>query len=106
MPSVTFIDHEGNEQVVEAEVGETLMEVANNNGVEGIVAECGGSCACGTCHCFIAAEWQSKMPEVSNLEKETIECAVEGTDDSRLSCQVTITADLDGMVVRLPEDQL
>ncbi len=106
MPSITFIDHEGNEQVVEAEVGETVMQAATNNMIEGIVAECGGSCACGTCHCFIGSEWQSKMPEITEIERETIECAVDGTPDSRLSCQVTITSELDGMIVRLPEDQL
>ena len=106
MPSITFIDHLGNEQEVDAETGESLMQTAINNLVDGILAECGGSCACGTCHCFIDSEWQSKIPEVSSLERETIEHAVEATPESRLSCQITVTDALDGLVVRLPEDQL
>lgn len=106
MPSITFIDYLGNSQVVEAEIGESVMQTAVNNLVDGILAECGGSCACGTCHCFIDPDWQSKIPEVGSLEKDTIEHAVEATSTSRLSCQITVTEDLDGLVVRLPEDQL
>ena len=106
MPSVTFIDYLGNEQVVRAQSGQSLMQVAVSNMVEGIVAECGGSCACGTCHCFIDHEWQTKIPEMSGVEKETLECAVEATQASRLACQITVTEDLDGLVVRLPEEQL
>lgn len=106
MPFVTFIDDQGNEQEVKAKVGQSLMVAAVNNMVDGILAECGGSCACGTCHCFIDQEWQAKMPAIDSTEQDTIECAVEATPDSRLSCQITITEELDGLVVRLPEDQL
>lgn len=106
MPRITFMDHLGNKQEVEAKAGKNVMQVALDNMIEGIVAECGGSCACGTCHCFIDPEWQAKMPEATDLEKETIECAVDGEPESRLSCQVIITEDLDGLIVRLPEDQL
>lgn len=106
MPTITFIDFQGNEQVVDAEIGDSVMQTALNNLVDGILAECGGSCACGTCHCFIDPEWQSRIPEVSSLEQDTIEHAVDATPASRLSCQIIVTEELDGLVVRLPEDQL
>ena len=106
MPFITFIDHLENEQVVDAKVGQSVMQAAVDNLVDGIVAECGGSCACATCHCFIDQEWQAKMPEISEIERDTLECATEVTPTSRLSCQVTVTEELDGLVVRLPEDQL
>lgn len=106
MPFITFVDHEGNETEVNAKVGQSIMVAAVNNMVDGIVAECGGSCACGTCHCFIEDEWKSKVPEMTSTEKDTIECCVEATPVSRLSCQIKVTEEMDGLVVRLPEDQL
>lgn len=106
MVSIKFVDHTGEERVVDAKVGDTVMQVALDNMVEGIVAECGGSCSCGTCHCFLSSEWRSKIPEASELEIDTIECALEGTPESRLACQVVITEELDGLVVGLPEEQL
>ena len=106
MVAITFIDDSGNERVVEAKSGETLMEAALSNSVEGISAECGGACACGTCHCFIEQGWREKIPAMAEAEAELIEYGVEGTPDSRLACQVQVAEELNGMVVRLPEDQL
>lgn len=106
MPVITFIDHQNNVHKVEAKSGNTIMQTALNNQIEGIVAECGGSCSCGTCHCYVDEQWLDKMPEVSSVESETLECAVGVKSNSRLSCQITVTDDMDGLVIRLPETQL
>ena len=106
MPKVTFIDHKGVEHAVEAQSGKTVMQSALDNHVEGIVAECGGTCSCGTCHCYIEEQWLDRMPPTSSMETETLECSVGVKSNSRLSCQVTLTDDMHGLVVRLPEFQL
>lgn len=105
MPQITFISHDGNVQEAEATAGSTVMQVAVDNMIEGIVAECGGACACATCHCYLDAEWFSKLPEASELEVDMIECAVSPSEYSRLGCQLVITDAMDGMTVRLPESQ-
>lgn len=106
MIKVTFIDHDGTEHETELETGQSLMEGAVGNGIEGIVADCGGACACATCHCYIDPAWQERVGEANELEKEMLECANEPAENSRLSCQITLTEQLDGLVVRLPESQL
>ena len=106
MPTITFIDHQGVQHTVQSTSGKTVMQTALDNGIEGIVAECGGSCACGTCHCYVDDQWVGKVPQRSSIETETLECAVGVMDNSRLSCQIKITDDMDGLIIRLPEFQL
>ena len=105
MPIVTFISADGSAQDIHTEGGVSLMEVAVNNGIEGIAAVCGGSCSCATCHCYIDDAWLSKIPVAEELENAMLESAMERKDNSRLSCQIVVTDELDGMVVRLPESQ-
>lgn len=106
MSKITFVEHNGESKTIEAEIGQTLMQVATANGVRGIVAECGGACVCGTCHCFPEAPWQAKAGEPSEDEKMLVEFSEHyQPDKSRLGCQIVVTEDLDGMVVHLPPSQ-
>lgn len=105
MPTLTFINHQGREKSVEVAAGTTLMQAALDNLIDGIVAECGGSCACGTCHCYVEERWLNTMPPASKDETATLECALAVKPNSRLSCQVKLTAEMDGLIVRLPESQ-
>ncbi len=105
MVAITYRQANGTEQVVDVPVGSTVMEGAVKNGVAGIVAECGGSCACGTCRVYLDAEWQSKLGGPSEIEDEIMDIFVDGNPGKRLSCQITVTDDMDGMVLRLPERQ-
>jgi ferredoxin, 2Fe-2S len=106
MPNITFIDHKGVEFAIEATSGKTIMQAALDNCIDGIVAECGGTCSCGTCHCYIDEQWLDKMPQTTNMETETLECSIGVQPNSRLSCQVTLNDNMNGLVVRLPEFQL
>lgn len=107
MPIVTYIEAGGAEQAVEIAVGDNVMRGAVNNGVEGIVGECGGGLACATCHCYVDAAWAGQVgTPTSDDERDMLEsAAAEVRPTSRLSCQIEITADLDGLIVRLPERQ-
>ncbi len=105
MPLVTYIDHEGAVFDVQVETGRSVMQGATENLIEGIVAECGGCCSCATCHCYVDEAWLGKLEEPSDVEKDMLECAVDPKPNSRLSCQITVTDELDGLVVRLPESQ-
>ncbi len=105
MPLVKFIEADGNEYDVEAAVGGTLMQAAVDNMVNGILAECGGACSCATCHCYIDEAWVSGTGEANVIERSMLD-AVEGLmPTSRLSCQIDVTEEMDGLVVRLPESQ-
>lgn len=105
MPSVTFIEFSGTEHTVEAETGLTLMECAVDHMVPGIEAECGGCCSCATCHCYVDEAWLEKLGRAEGLEAELLSGTSEPRSNSRLSCQIDVTDDLDGLVVRLPEFQ-
>jgi 2Fe-2S ferredoxin len=105
MPNITFIDFEGTQRTVEATVGDTLMETATSNDIPGIDADCGGACACATCHVYIDANWQDQVGAAEDLESEMLEVAEEVKPNSRLSCQVVITEAMDGLVVSTPESQ-
>ncbi len=106
MVTVTYIEADGEATEMEVQEGWTLMQAAVANGVDGIEAECGGSCCCATCHCYIDDEFAHKLPDANETELEMLEEVVaERKPNSRLACQVKVTADLDGMVVRLPEAQ-
>lgn len=105
MPKVTFIEHNGREHSVEAEVGETLMEAAIKHAVPGIVAECGGACSCATCHVYVEETWREAAGEPSEMEEDMLDFAFDVRATSRLSCQVRISPALDGLIVRIPEHQ-
>ena len=105
MAKITFIEADGHEHVLDVEPGLTIMEGARNAGVRGILADCGGSCACGTCRIYIDGEWRDTVGAAHEEEAATIEAHEEAALGTRLSCQVKVTAELDGLIVRMPEKQ-
>ncbi len=105
MPQVTFIEHDGTAHTVDAVIGKTLMEAAVDNGVPGIDADCGGACACATCHVFVVPEWEAQTGERTEAEVAMLNFAAEVKPNSRLSCQIQITAAHDGLVVHMPDGQ-
>jgi 2Fe-2S ferredoxin len=106
MPVVTYIEYDGTEHSVSVDAGKTLMEGAVQHGIDGIVAECGGACACATCHCYIDDEWAEKLGAMDAMEEAMLDAVLEPGPNSRLACQVQITGDLEGLKVRLPESQI
>ena len=102
MPKVTYIAFDGEETIVDAKEGMSVMQSAVNNGVDGIVAECGGACSCATCHVYVDEAWFEKLPA---MEKEMLDFVMSPQPTSRLSCQIKVTAELDGLVVNTPESQ-
>ena len=106
MPKITFVDADGTRHEVEAKAGVSIMENAISNNIDGIEAECGGSCMCATCHCFIEDEYSANIPAMESDEDEMLGFAAEERrPTSRLSCQVQMTDELDGIVVNLPAEQ-
>ena len=105
MPKVTYIEHDGTVHTVEAELGETVMETALKNDVSSIVAECGGGCTCATCHVYVDEAWIGKTGLPSEQEETELDAAFDVRPNSRLSCQIKVTEDLDGLVVRTPSYQ-
>lgn len=105
MARITFIQPDGTEQVVPAEAGMTVMETAKKHLVPGIEAECGGACACATCHVYVDEAWREKTGEPSEMEEDMLDFAFDVRPSSRLSCQIKVTEALDGLVVRVPEKQ-
>lgn len=106
MGSITFKEHDGTSHVVDLEVGQSLMQLATANLVPGIDADCGGSCACGTCHVILDQKWISKTGNASSDELQMLDLTPERAETSRLACQVQITEEMDGMVVQMPEFQM
>lgn len=104
MPKIIFLTPEGTRHEVEVEKGYSVMEGAINNNIDGIVAECGGACACATCHAYIDESWLSKMPEMDDMEDSMLDAAFERKDNSRLTCQIEMSDDLDGLVVQVAEN--
>jgi len=105
MPRVTFIAADGTSTEAEGDIGQSVMSVAVNAGVEVILAECGGACACGTCHCYVDAEWLQRLVPPSGSETAMIECVIDPRPESRLTCQLKLTDALDGLVLHLPAAQ-
>lgn len=106
MVAVTFITTDGTEMNVDARPGLSLMEAARAADVPGIVAECGGSCSCSTCHVYVAPEWVGKLKHADDMETDLLDFAWEpNAETSRLSCQITVTDDLNGMRVTVPAQQ-
>ena len=105
MPQIIFISHDGRQDEVDVAAGVSVMQAAVDNGIDGIHAECGGACSCATCHCFVDDAWLAKLPPPGAIELQMIDCALEPQDNSRLSCQLEMNEELDGLVVRLPARQ-
>ncbi|MEM6973514.1 MAG: 2Fe-2S iron-sulfur cluster-binding protein [Pseudomonadota bacterium] len=106
MPKIIYIEHTGTKHEVQVDEGLTLMEGAIRNSIPGIDADCGGACACSTCHAYIDREWVEKLPPKDEMEADMLDFAVEPNEFSRLTCQLTVTAALDGLVLKMPERQI
>jgi 2Fe-2S ferredoxin len=105
MPTIVFEQPDGARRQIEAPVGITLMEAARLNDIAGVVAQCGGACACATCHVYVDPAWIGKLEKVEDMEEGMLETAWEPRANSRLSCQIQLTAKLDGLTVRVPAKQ-
>ena len=107
MAKITYIEHNGTEHVVDVANGLTVMEGARDNGIPGIEADCGGACACSTCHVYVDEAWTEKLPAKDPMEEDMLEFAFEPDEArSRLTCQLKVSDALDGLVVRMPERQI
>ena len=105
MPKITFVEHNGTQHTVEAESGKSVMQAAMDSLVPGIDADCGGECSCATCHVMVNADWLAKVGAPNDAEDSMLDLNPERAENSRLSCQLTISDDLDGLIVDLPEFQ-
>jgi ferredoxin, 2Fe-2S len=105
MAKITFIQPDGSQQAVDAAPGVTVMEAARLNRVPGIEAECGGACACATCHVYVDAAWAGPVGKPAAMEEDMLDFAFDVRPESRLCCQIKVTAALDGLVVRVPGKQ-
>ena len=105
MPKITYIEHNGKSHTLEVANGLTVMEGAIQNNIPGIDADCGGSCACATCHVYVDEKWFNKLPNKESAEEDMLDMAFEPKSSSRLSCQLTVSNELDGLVVNMPSKQ-
>ena len=105
MAKITYIEFNGAEHVVDVKAGLTVMEGAVKNNVPGIDADCGGACACATCHVYVDEAWREKTGQASTMEESMLDFAQNVEPNSRLSCQIKVTDALDGLIVRMPEEQ-
>ena len=105
MAKITYIEFNGEEHVVDVKTGLSVMEGAVKNNIPGIDADCGGACACATCHVYVDQAWRDKTGEKSAMEESMLDFAENVEPNSRLSCQIKVGDDLDGLVVRMPESQ-
>ena len=106
MASITFVEHDGTEHTVAIEPGQTLMQLATDNMIPGIDGDCGGECACGTCHVIVGARWLAQTGQLGEDERQMLDMTPEVETSSRLACQIEASESLDGMIVRLPEFQM
>ena len=105
MPKITYIEHNGKSHTIEVAKELTVMEGAVQNNIPGIDADCGGSCACATCHVYVDEKWFNVLPEKESAEEDMLDVAFEPKKFSRLSCQITVSEELDGLVVKMPSKQ-
>src|SRR2546430_360779 len=105
MAKIHFVDHHGETRIIEVENGATVMEAAIRNAVPGIEAECGGACACATCHVYVDEAWREKVGPPSPMEEDMLDFGFDVRPNSRLSCQIKVSDELDGLVVSTPERQ-
>jgi len=106
MPAITFIAADGTSHTLQVEPGQSVMQVAVENDIRGILADCGGSCSCATCHCYLDEAWASRFPPASADEAELVSFAFDPLPSSRLSCQQVLGPEHDGLVIRLPKRQI
>ena len=106
MVKITYVEFGGTEHVVDVPEGLTVMEGARDNDIPGIEADCGGACACSTCHVYVDEAWADKLPAKEPMEEDMLDFAYEAKPTSRLTCQVRVTPELEGLVVRMPEKQI
>ena len=105
MAKITYVDHEGTERVVEVTNGESVMEAAIKNSIPGIDADCGGACACATCHVYVDQAFMDKVGRPEDMEQSMLDFAENVQVNSRLSCQISVSDELDGLKVTTPESQ-
>jgi ferredoxin, 2Fe-2S len=105
MAKITFIQPDGRAQTVEGDAGMTVMETAKKHLVDGIEAECGGACACATCHVYVDDQWRERVGPPAEMEEDMLDFAFDVRESSRLSCQIKVTDELDGLIVRVPDKQ-
>ena len=105
MPLINYIEADGRHYEVEVANGDTVMRGAIDSMIDGILAECGGACACATCHCYVDEDWMNRIPAADTLEEDMLEAVLEPRANSRLSCQITVTDEMEGFTVRLPASQ-
>ena len=106
MPTIKIIEFDGAEHTITAQEGDTLMQVAVENNIPGIDGDCGGSCACGTCHVFVGEDWLSVLPQADETESGMLDTRPDAQNNSRLACQIVTTNAIDGLTVTLPEMQM
>ncbi len=106
MPKITLVEFNGTDHTIDAQPGKSLMMNAIDNGIPGIDADCGGACACGTCHVFVDPEWLAATGASDAMEEAMLSMRPDREPQSRLSCQIEVTDAMDGMVVRMPEYQM
>ena len=105
MPKITYVEHNGEKRTINVDKGLTVMEGAIQNEIPGIDADCGGGMACATCHVYVKEEWLNKLPKVEEAEKDMIDMTSYPKSNSRLSCQIIVSEDLDGLTVQTPDKQ-
>ena len=105
MVKLTFIEATGEEHVISAKIGQSVMESAVKNNVPGIAADCGGVLSCATCRVYVSDEWRDRLEAPTEMERSTIEFSEDATPGLRLSCQIKVTERIDGLVMRTPESQ-
>lgn len=105
MAKITYIEHDGTEHQAEVAPGLTVKDGAINNMIPGILAECGGNCACATCHVYVDHAWTDRVGPANEMEADMLDFAHEPQENSRLSCQIQVSPELDGLIVRMPEKQ-
>ena len=105
MPKIIYVTKNESKHEVDVDNGYTVMEGAVNNNIEGIPAECGGACACATCHAYIDSSWLHKIPEMDDMEDSMLDAAFERKENSRLTCQIEVSEELDGLIVKIAENE-
>ena len=105
MPKITYKDNQGNSKTIEVEKSLSVMEGAIQNNIPGIDADCGGSMACATCHVYVEEKWLNKLPKAEEAEEDMIDMAYKPNKNSRLSCQIVVSDEIDGLTVTTPEKQ-
>lgn len=105
MPRIIFHCLDGERREIDATVGNTVMETAIDANIDGIVAECGGACACATCHSFVAEDWADKVSAMTDMEDAMLDAALDRDDRSRLTCQIEVSEELDGLVIVVADNE-